>query len=265
MPIVTIDHVSHSFGEQSAEAVEVVRDVSLTVEEGEFVAFIGPSGCGKSTLLNMVAGLISPQHGSIHVKNKAVTGVDPSLGVGYMFARDGLMPWRTTLDNVALGLELRHVSDARERARKLLSIVGLSGFEHRYRAELSQGMRQRAALARTLATDPDLLLLDEPFGALDAQTKAVVEEEFMNIREERGSTVIFVTHDLMEAITLADRVVVMSARPAQIKAIMTVPITRPRSLTETRFAPEAEALYLKLWQELRPEVVAEQLREGLAS
>lgn len=258
MPQVEIKNVTHAFpASGSISGVPVVDDVTLSVSKGEFVAIIGPSGCGKSTLLNMIAGLLFPDSGEIIVKGRPVRSVDPSMGLGYMFARDGLMPWRTTLENVALGPELRGDPNPYSRGRALMRLVGLEGFEHRFRSELSQGMRQRAALARTLATDPDILLLDEPFGALDAQTKLLVEEEFMRIVDERGTTVLFVTHDLMEAIILADRVVVMSARPTRIKSIVEVPLPRPRSLTTSRFSPEVEQLYQELWNQLRPEVIAE--------
>lgn len=253
-PYIVVDDVSHDYTSPGTPAVPVVRNVSLSIHKGEFVALVGPSGCGKTTVMNMVAGLIAPNKGHVRVKGKDVNGVDPTLGIGYMFARDGLMPWRTTLQNVALGLQLRGDRDAEVQARKLLELVGLGGFEGRYRSELSQGMRQRAALARTLAPDPDILLLDEPFSALDAQTKVLVEEEFMRIRDARQSTTIFVTHDLMEAITLADRVVVMSARPARIRSVVDIPFPRPRSLTETRFEPGAEELFKELWELLLPEV-----------
>lgn len=255
--IIEIRDVSHSFPgtERDGPAVPAVANISLKVQESEFVAIVGPSGCGKSTLLNMIAGLIQPEQGEVIVRGKRVLGVDPSLNLGYMFARDGLMPWRTTLRNVAYGLELRRQKDAVARGRQLLELVGLRGFENHFRSQLSQGMRQRAALARTLATDPDILLLDEPFGALDAQTKVLLEEEFVRIRAERGNTVVFVTHDLMEAITLADRVIVGTARPMKIKADVFVPIPHPRSPTETRFDPIAEELFVTLWDELRSEAV----------
>lgn len=254
---IEVDHVRHCFdaGRPGQEPTPVLDDVSLSVADGEFLGIVGPSGCGKSTLLNMIAGLITADEGRIFVKGRSVRGVDASMNLGYMFARDGLMPWRTTLDNVAFGLQLRGRRDWSARGRELMAMVGLAGFERHYRSELSQGMRQRAALARTLASDPEILLLDEPFGALDAQTKVLVEEEFMRIRDARGNTVVFVTHDLMEAITLADQVIVMSSRPARIKASVPVHISRPRSLTKTRFDPEAQKLYVQLWEALKPEAL----------
>lgn len=262
--VVELRSVSHSFPSHDASAISVpvVDNVSLNVAKGEFIAIIGPSGCGKSTLLNMVAGIIKPDHGTVLVNGRQVDGINPDRGVGYMFANDSLFPWRTTWENVALGPELRRDPDKKEKAFELLRLVGLAGAEYKYRSQLSHGMRQRASLARTLAQNPDILLLDEPFGALDAQTKVLVEEEFMRIRDARGTTVLFVTHDLTEAITLADRVVVMSARPTYIKSLVTVPIERPRSLVETRFNQTAQELYLRLWEELRPEVTAQELEKA---
>lgn len=258
---VELNSVSHSFPshDPSLAPVPVVNNVTLNIAKGEFIAIIGPSGCGKSTLLNMVAGIIKPDRGSVLVHGRQVDGINPDRGVGYMFANDSLFPWRTTWENVALGPELRGDPARKEKAFEILRLVGLAGSEYKYRSQLSHGMRQRASLARTLAQDPEILLLDEPFGALDAQTKVLVEEEFMRIRDARGTTVLFVTHDLTEAITLADRVVVMSARPTYIKSLVTVPIERPRSLVETRFNKTAQELYLNLWEELRPEVTAQEL------
>lgn len=260
---VDLDAVSHSFPSSgtSSQLSPVVENVTLNVAKGEFVAIIGPSGCGKSTLLNMVSGIIKPDQGTVLVNGKPVDGIDPDRGVGYMFANDCLFPWRATWENVALGPELHGDPGRKEKAFELLRLVGLAGAEYKYRSELSHGMRQRASLARTLAQDPDILLLDEPFGALDAQTKVLVEEEFMRIRDERDSTVLFVTHDLNEAITLADRVVVMSARPTYIKSSVDVPLERPRSLVGSRFDKVAQDLYMNLWEQLRPEVTAQELEK----
>jgi NitT/TauT family transport system ATP-binding protein len=174
-----------------------------------------------------------------------------------MFARSCLLPWRTLLANVAFGLELRGVprAEREDKAQLLIRMVGLSGFEHSYHDQLSQGMRQRAALARTLASDPEILLMDEPFGALDAQTKLLLEEEFLRIWETRRNTVVFVTHDLFEAIAMADRVVIFSARPGRIKSIVPIDIPRPRSVTAGRFGPHFQDMYERLWEDLRHEVV----------
>jgi len=254
-PKISITHVSHAF-DIDGRSVPVLDDVTLDVAEGEFLAIVGPSGCGKSTLLNMVSGLFAPATGRIAVDGAPVAGINPRIG--YMFARDALLPWRTTLANVAFGLELQQQPlDRREaRARDLLRVTGLGGFEGSYPSQLSQGMRQRVSLARTLATDPDVLLMDEPFGALDAQTKLVLEDEFLRIWERDRKTVIFVTHDLFEAIAMADRVAVFSARPGRIKSVVAIDIPRPRSLTGGRFGPHFQELYDRLWDELRYEVVA---------
>ncbi|MBI1735482.1 MAG: ABC transporter ATP-binding protein [Candidatus Rokubacteria bacterium] len=252
---ITIDHVSHRF-DIDGRAVPVLDDVSFEVAEGEFLAIVGPSGCGKSTLLNMVSGLIPPTSGRVTVDGAPVAGINPRIG--YMFARDALLPWRTSLANVAFGLELQRqgVAPRETRARELLRLTGLAGFEGSYPNQLSQGMRQRVSLARTLATDPDVLLMDEPFGALDAQTKLVLEDEFLRIWERDRKTVIFVTHDLFEAIAMADRVAVFSARPGRIKSVVAIDLPRPRSLTGGRFDAHFQDLYDRLWDELKYEVVA---------
>jgi len=254
---IAIANLSHRFTIDGRDVL-ALDDVSLNVAEGEFVAIVGPSGCGKSTLLNVVSGLFPPTSGRAVVDGAAVAGLNPRIG--YMFARDALLPWRTTLANVEFGLEVRGVAVAerQERARELLRMVGLEGFETSYPSQLSQGMRQRVAIARTLAVDPDILLMDEPFGALDAQTKLVLEDEFLRIWERRRSTVVFVTHDLFEAIAMADRVVVFAARPGRIKSVVAIDLPRPRSVTSGRFGPRFQELYDRLWEDLRYEVVREQ-------
>ncbi len=254
-PKIAIEHLSHEF-EIDGAAVPVLVDITLEVAEGEFLAIVGPSGCGKSTLLNIVSGLFPPAAGSVTIDGARVAEINPRIG--YMFARDALLPWRTSLANVAFGLELRGMPADRRgaRARDLLRLTGLGGFERTYPTQLSQGMRQRVSLARTLAIDPEVLLMDEPFGALDAQTKLVLEEEFLRIWERDRKTVIFVTHDLFESIAMADRVVVFSARPGHIKSIVDIDLPRPRSLTAGRFGPRFQELYDRLWDDLRYEVVA---------
>jgi sulfonate transport system ATP-binding protein len=254
-PKVSVEALSHAF-EIDGRTVPVLTDVTLDVAEREFLAIVGPSGCGKSTLLNLVSGLFPPVAGRVDVDGAPVRGINPRIG--YMFARDALLPWRTSLGNVAFGLELAGASvSAREaRARELLHVTGLAGFEGSYPSQLSQGMRQRVSLARTLATGPDLLLMDEPFGALDAQTRLVLEEEFLRLWERQRTTVIFVTHDLVEAIAMADRVAVFSARPGRIKTVLPIDLPRPRSVASGRFDPHFQDLHDRLWTELRYEVVA---------
>jgi sulfonate transport system ATP-binding protein len=254
-PKITVANLSHAF-DIDGRSVPVLTDITLDVTPGEFLAIVGPSGCGKSTLLNIISGLFPPGAGHVAIDGVPVRAINPRIG--YMFARDALLPWRTTLANVALGPELRGASSSERdaRARELLRLTGLEGFERSYPSQLSQGMRQRVSLARTLATDPDILLMDEPFGALDAQTKLVLEEEFLRIWERDRKTVIFVTHDLFEAIAMADRVAVFSARPGRIKAAVPVDLPRPRSVTGGRFDGRFQELYERLWSDLRYEVVA---------
>ena len=252
---IVVESLSHAF-DIDGRSVPVLTDVSLEVAQGEFLAIVGPSGCGKSTLLNIVSGLFPPTTGRVTVDGAPVEGINPRIG--YMFARDALLPWRTSLANVAFGPELAgEPADRREaRARDLLRLTGLAGFEGSYPSQLSQGMRQRVSLARTLARNPDILLMDEPFGALDAQTKLVLEEEFLRIWERDRKTVIFVTHDLFEAIAMADRVAVFSARPGRIKSLVALDLPRPRSVTAGRFGPRFQDLYDRLWDDLRYDVVA---------
>jgi len=249
---VAISAVSHWFG----DSVRAVDDVSLTIPEGQFLAIVGPSGCGKTTLLNMVAGVVRPTRGSVAVGGAEVDG--PRRSTGFMTARDGLLPWRTARENVAFGLELRGVGrgERRERADALLATVGLAGFEEAHPAQLSQGMRQRVAMARTLAIDPTLFLLDEPFAALDAQTKVVLQEEFIGLWEASRMTVLLVTHDIAEAVSMADRVVVMSRRPGRVKCDVAVDLPRPRDAEQVRFDPRFVELTQRIWSELRDDVHA---------
>ncbi|RAH98398.1 ABC transporter ATP-binding protein [Acuticoccus sediminis] len=228
--------------------------VDLAIEEGEFVAFVGPSGCGKSTLLNMISGIIDISLGTITQDGEAVRGINRR--VGYMTQADSVLPWRTVADNVALPLEYRGVPRA-ERARRvsaMLEMVNLTGFAHAFPKELSGGMRKRVALAQMLVYEPKTLLMDEPFGALDAQLKLVMQAELLKIWQEQHKTIVFVTHDLHEAIALASRVVVFSGRPGRIKHIENVPIPYPRDVFKARFLPEFEQAYDRLWRELAPEI-----------
>jgi len=226
--------------------------VELAVREGEFVSIVGPSGCGKSTLLSVIAGLFTAFHGRVHIAGKEVRG--PQRDVGLVFQEDTTFPWRTALRNVEFGLEMRGVSvEARRRkALDILALVGLTGYEHLYPGQLSGGMKQRVAIARTLVMNPALLLMDEPFGALDEQTRILLGEELLRIQDALGQTILFVTHNIQEAVLLSDRVVVLSARPGRVKAI--VPIDLPRSrdsglLASTHFAE----LIGEIWSVLREE------------
>lgn len=238
----------------SSEPEAVLQDIDLAVSRGELVSLIGPSGCGKTTLLNIAAGLEPLQTGEV-----TVAGGRPKAGspkVGYMFARDALLPWRTALQNVELSMEGSSLSrrDRRDRARSALASVGLERAEESFPAQLSQGMRQRVALARTVAPEPDVLLMDEPFGALDAQTKLLVQDHFMQLRERLGVTVVLVTHDLAEAIALGDRVVIMSRKPGRIRADFRIELSRPRSIVSLQGDQEFHSLFGRLWHHLQEEV-----------
>ena len=230
--------------------------VNLTIDDGEFVAFIGPSGCGKTTLLNMIAGIVPASAGTITHDGARVVG--PNTGAGYMTQQESILPWRSAADNIALPLVIRGMPAAqvRERVAAMLGLVGLAGFADHYPAQLSGGMRKRVALAQILAYDPGTLLLDEPFGALDAQLKLLMQAELMRIWGGTKKTIVFVTHDLTEALTLADRVVVFSNRPGRIKSVHTVGLARPRDPFRIQADPAFRALYQTLWDLLAPEITA---------
>ena len=249
--------VRHWYLDSRSVSVEAISKVNLRVKDREFVSIVGPSGCGKTTLLNMIAGLVQPSEGSIRLDGDEITGVRPAA-MAYMFARDALLPWRTVLKNVEMGLEFARAKDRRAKAREFVALVGLQGFEDYYPDQLSQGMRQRAALARTLIRDPEVILMDEPFGALDAQTRILMQNEFLRLWEAHQTTVVFVTHDLMEALALSDRVVVFSARPGSIKAEFLVDFPRPRIVDELQADPAFQSLFRNVWHELKIEAEAEE-------
>jgi NitT/TauT family transport system ATP-binding protein len=231
-----------------------MRDVSFDVAPGEFVTVVGPTGCGKSTTLALISGLEPATAGEVAVGGTPVSGIPAS--VGYMFQQDAVLPWRTVCDNVALGLRYRGVgkAEARERVREWIDRVGLTGFDRYYPHQLSGGMRKRVAMAQTLITEPEIILMDEPFGALDVQTRELMQAELLRLWAGSGAAVVFVTHDLTEAIALADRVVVMTAAPATVKSIVDVTLPRPRIVDEIRLQPEFLELYRVVWQSLREEV-----------
>ena len=246
---IVFDHVSIAFNQAK---LLVVDDVSLKLAAGDFVSIVGPSGCGKTTLLNLAAGLLPADAARGAV---SVGGQRPRRGnrdIAYMLARDALSPWRTALGNAELGAEIRGVpaKERRERARELLATVGLNGFEDAYPKALSQGMRQRVALARTFALTSPFLLMDEPFGALDAQTKLQLEDVLLGLWQQQRRTVVFITHDLTEAVSMSDRVIVMSARPGRIIADVTIPLGRPRSVRALQKDPVFHRLYAEVWSRL---------------
>lgn len=231
------------------------RHIDLEIPAGQFLSIVGPSGCGKSTLLNAVAGLQKPTEGTVTLNGHEVKGVDRQ--VGYLFQRDALLPWKSIVGNVELPLQYRGVPrrEARERALEWIQRVRLGGYENHYPHQLSGGMRKRAALASVFVYGPRVLLMDEPFSALDVQTRNLMENELLEMWDHARPTVLFVTHDLEEAIGLSDRVVVMTAGPGQIKSDYSIELERPRSLTEVRFDPKFIDYYQRLWDDLRQEVV----------
>jgi len=250
---IQVEAVAKRFVRNRREVL-AIDSLSLEIESGEFIALVGPSGCGKSTLLNMIAGILDCTAGRIVQDGQEVRGVNTR--VGYMTQADSLLPWRSAEANVWLPLEIRHVSRQQraERAKALLEMVNLSGFGKHFPNELSGGMRKRVALAQVLAYDPGTLLMDEPFGALDAQLKLVMQDELMKLWERTRKTVVFVTHDLAEAITLADRVVVFTGRPGRIKLIEKITLPRPRDVFRVRFQPGFQEVFERLWQALEGEI-----------
>lgn len=252
---LSVRGISHVYASPSGAATVSLQSVDLNIRDQEFVAIVGPSGCGKSTLLNIMSGLIRPSAGDVFLDGCRLSGV--TQRIGYMSQADTLMPWRNTLENVELSLEIRGMPKAerRERARQLIHKAGLSGFEKSYPHELSGGMKKRVVIIRILAADSEVLFMDEPFGALDVFTKEMLQDEILKVWQETKKTIVFVTHDLAEAITLSDRVVLLTARPSTVKNEYDIPIPRPRSALETRFQPEFVALQRLIWNDLREEVV----------
>lgn len=244
------------------DPVLAVEDVSFEIDQGQFVALIGPSGCGKSTILNMMAGLLALSSGDVRIDGRAVVAGQPTPKVGYVFQRDTVYPWRTVSRNIGFGLELAGVarSEREREVRAMVERAGLGGFDDAFPLTLSGGMRQRVALMRTLIMRPEILLMDEPFGALDTHTKLEMHALLLEIWEQEHQTVLFVTHDLGEALTLSDRIIVLSARPGRIKEIFDVPFRRPRDAVSLRESPEYSALFSRIWHSL-----GEEFRKGGAA
>ncbi len=232
---VVIRDLSKAFAKED-ETITALHDINLEIRDDEFVCLVGPSGCGKTTLLRIVAGLETATSGSVTVDGREIRSPDPKRGM--VFQEYSLFPWRTVTDNIAFGLEMKGISKAERRriAGEYLTLVGLDEFRDHYPFELSGGMRQRVAIARALANDPDVLLMDEPFGALDAQTRNRMQKELLSIWEQTKKTIIFVTHSVDEAVYLSDRIVILSGRPGTVREILDLPWPRPRDRTSTEFA-----------------------------
>jgi NitT/TauT family transport system ATP-binding protein len=252
---IELHGVTKRFVSPSGKSFTALRDLDLTVAPGEFCAVVGPTGCGKSTTLALISGLEPPSLGTIRVFGEPVKTVGRS--VGYVFQRDAVFPWKNVLENVAMGPRFRgaDTEDANTQARKWIARVGLAGFERYYPHQLSGGMRKRVALAQTLINQPRILLMDEPFSALDVQTRALMENELLELWASTGASVVFVTHDLEEAIGLADRVVVITAGPGTVKGTYRVDLPRPRNIAEVRFQPRFIEIYEEVWKDLRDEVL----------
>jgi NitT/TauT family transport system ATP-binding protein len=251
--MLRLDNVSKRFVTQD-KVVTAVEDLSLDIEKGEFVTVVGPSGCGKSTILNMVSGLLPATEGQLIIDGNALKGV--TRDIGYVTQAPNLMGWRTLIDNVSFPLEIVGVRQAERhaKARELIELVGLSGFEDAYPDEMSGGMRQRANIIRTMIYEPKVILMDEPFGPLDAQTRIKLQELLLALWERQNVTIVFITHDLHEAICLGDRVVLLSARPGRVARIERVPLPRPRDVFRIHDSPAFRELYDNLWLELERQV-----------
>jgi NitT/TauT family transport system ATP-binding protein len=255
-PRVEVNGLGKNF-QLGTATVEAVRDVSFSVRRGEFIALLGPSGSGKSTVLNMIAGLLRSTSGQIVIDGAAVIPGKATANVGYVFQRDALFPWRTVNDNIGYGLELAKAPPD-ERASRVAACVaqaGLHGFEHAYPATLSGGMRQRVSLMRALIVEPQILLMDEPFGALDTHTKIDMHDVLLKIWDREQQTVLFVTHDLGEALTLADRIILFSARPGRIKQMFQVDFPRPRDPVKVRETARYAELFQQIWHSLGEEFI----------
>ena len=264
-PALALDRVACTFTDKNdpSQRYTAVRDVTLTVRAGEFVSVVGPTGCGKSTLLNVAAGLLVPSQGSVRVFGAPLVGINRQAG--YMFQSESLMPWRTAAQNVMAGLEFRGAADARAQADGWLKRVGLGGFGDRYPHQLSGGMRKRVSLAQTLVLDPDIILMDEPFSALDIQTRQLMENEVLDLWAAKRKAVLFITHDLDEAIAMSDRVICLSAGPGSHPiGEFVVDLPRPRDVAEVRATPRFVELHQAIWAVLRNEVL-EGYRQQLAA
>jgi NitT/TauT family transport system ATP-binding protein len=252
-PLIRSEAVSKSFESRQGK-IEAIKDFSLDVHTGEVVCIVGASGCGKSTFINMVAGFISPTSGTIMLDGRTIAGIEPRCGM--IFQSYALFPWMTVLDNVAFGPRLKGMGKGERygKARHWIEMVGLTGFEDSYPGELSGGMKQRVALSRALANEPEVLLCDEPFAALDAMTRQIMQQELLNIVQESGKTVLFITHSIDEALILSDRLVVMSARPGRVKAVYRNDLPHPRQL-DVQLTERFLELKRQVWEMVQEEVI----------
>ncbi|MES2536901.1 MAG: ABC transporter ATP-binding protein [Pseudomonadota bacterium] len=252
-PLLSIEHIDKTFHRPSKPSLHALSDINLTVNRGEFVAIVGASGSGKSTLLRIIDGLLKPTSGQVKVNGKVVS--QPGRDRAMVFQQDSLLPWKTVIENIGYGLTVTGSSKsaAAEVAGRFITMVGLEGFEHHYPHQLSGGMRQRVNVARALAVNPEILLLDEPFAALDAQTREIMQSELLNIWSSSKKTVLLITHQIDEAVFLSDRVVVFSARPGSVRTEIDIPLPRPRQLSVKR-TPEFGALVDSIWALIEDEV-----------
>ena len=262
VPCIQARDITLTFKPKNRDPVTALKSLTLDVSQGEFVSIVGPSGCGKSTFLNILLGLLKPDTGEMRLNGKQITG--PGQERAMVFQEFGLLPWRTVLANIELGLELKGIQPSvrRERGMELIKMAGLIGFENHYPHELSGGMKQRVGLARALATDPEVLLMDEPFAALDAQTRDLMQAELLQIWDRAKKTVIFVTHSIEEAAYLSDRVIVISARPGRTKDIIKIHLPRPRDY-EMRLSPEFNEIKAGIWSTLKEELITKRAGDGV--
>jgi NitT/TauT family transport system ATP-binding protein len=254
-PAIELVNVTRRFVSPDGKSMTAMREFDMAVMPGEFVAVVGPTGCGKSTTLNLVTGLVQPSGGQVRVLGEPVSGIHPSIG--FVFQTDALFPWLSVVDNVVAGPLYRGMErqKAYAMARQWLARVNLAGHENKYPHQLSGGMRKRVALAQTFINEPGILLMDEPFSALDVQTRVLMHDELLRLWGESGACVVFVTHDLEEAIALADKVYVLTASPATVKSVYAVDIPRPRVASEIRFDPKFLQISRTIWEDLRAEVL----------
>lgn len=264
-PAIELLNVTRSFVTPNGQMLTAIRDFTMTVGRGEFVAVVGPTGCGKSTTLSLITGLAQPSSGEVRLFGSPVSGIDPRIG--FVFQQDAVFPWRNVIDNVSAGPRFRGMArpQAMSLAQDWVKRVGLSGFERHYPHQLSGGMRKRVALAQTFINGPEILLMDEPFSSLDVQTRIFMQDELLRLWETSGASVVFVTHDLEEAIGLADRVIVLTSGPATVKASYQVPLPRPRVLSELRFDPQFVDISRTIWEDLRSEVMVSYQRSTMAT